>query len=132
MQLTKEGEVKIAYNIALWFTVLGALFISLSPQYFGFVYAVIFVLPIYMGIKSLKSRRRVGLYLALGIIPLSVSLSSIWIRYMFTVIGSGDIQANAGTNLALFYIFSLLAILMAIACVVLITKIVRYRKIFNS
>jgi hypothetical protein len=132
MQLTKEGEVKIAYNIALWFTILGALFISLSPQYFGFVFSVIFIVPIYMAIKSLKNRRKSGLYLSLGIVPLSISLSSVWIRYIITVVSSGDITGSAGTSPTIFYIFSILSIIMTISCIVLIIKIVKYRKLFNS
>jgi hypothetical protein len=132
MQLTKEGEVKVGYNVALWFTVVGALFIALSPQYFGFIFPVIFLLPIYMGIKALKSRRKTGLYLALGVVPLSVSLASIWIRYVITVIGSGNIAVTAGTSLTLFYIFSFLAVVLSVSCVVLIVKLIKYRNIFNS
>jgi hypothetical protein len=132
MQLSKEGEVRIAYNIALWFTVLGALFMALSPQYFGFIFPIIFVVPIYMGVKSLKSRRKSGLYLALGVVPLSISLCSIWLRYMVNVIGSGNIAETAGTSPTMFFIFSFLAIVLTVSCLVLIVKLIRYRSVFRS
>lgn len=132
MQLSKEGEVKVAYNIALWFTILGALFMALSPQYFGFIFPLIFLLPIYMGVKSLKNRRKTGLYLALGVVPLSISLSSIWIRYIINVINSGNIATAAGTSPTIFYIFSFLAIVLTLSCLVLMIKIIKYRRIFKD
>jgi hypothetical protein len=132
MQLTKAGEVKAGYSVAFWFTVVGALFIALSPQYFGFIFPVIFLLPICMGIKALKYRRKTGLYLALGVVPLSVSIASIWMRYVVTVINSGNVAVSAGTTPTLFYIFSFLAVVLSVSCVVLIVKLIKYRSIFNS
>ncbi len=130
MQLTKEGEVKIAYNVAMWFTVVSGLFIALSPQYFGFIFPVIFILPIYMGIKALKGRRKAGLYLCLGVVPLSVSLSSIWLRYGVHVIGSGNLANAEGVSPTLFIIFVSLATLLGASCIILIVKIMKYRTIF--
>ncbi|MEG2290117.1 MAG: hypothetical protein RR891_02350 [Clostridium sp.] len=130
MQLTKEGEVKMAYNVAMWFTVVSGLFIALSPQYFGFIFPVIFLIPIYMGIKALKGRRKAGLYLSLGIVPLSVSLSSIWLRYGVNIIGSGNLANAVDVSPTMFLIFVNLALFLGISCIILIVKLIKYRNVF--
>lgn len=130
MQLTKEGEVRIAYNIAMWFTIVSGLFIALSPQYFGFIFPVIFILPIYMGIKALKGRRKAGLYLSLGIVPLSVSLCSIWLRYGFSVVSSGNLTNALEISPTAFLIFFTLALILGISCTILIVKLIKYRNVF--
>jgi hypothetical protein len=78
-------EKKTAYSIALIVTLMGALFIALSPIYFGFIFSVIFIIPIYMAINGLKGRRKVGFLIAMGLIPLAVGVSILWIRYFLSI-----------------------------------------------
>lgn len=76
-----------ARNITLYFTILCALFIGLSPQFFGFMLPIIFIIPIYMGVHGMKRARKSGYLIALGVVPLALAVSVLWINYFRSIAG---------------------------------------------
>ncbi|MCT4583521.1 MAG: hypothetical protein N4A54_01240 [Peptostreptococcaceae bacterium] len=57
------------------------LFLALSPQYFGFVLPMIFFVPIFLGVRGVRSRAITGLYMSLTVVPVSYMTSFIWMKY---------------------------------------------------
>lgn len=57
------------------------LFLALSPQYFGFVLPMIFFVPIFLGVRGVRTRTITGLYMSLTVVPVSYMTSFIWMKY---------------------------------------------------
>lgn len=132
---------KKAYNISLQFTLLSACLIALSPQFFGPILAVVFVLPIYMAIKGIKNRRKSGYLIAMGIIPIALGVSILWIRYFIYIIPnlneemlklSSSIGFSFGTIKVMTVICSILGIVSFILSITTFISLIKNKKIFNS
>ncbi|WP_291584199.1 hypothetical protein [Clostridium sp. UBA6640] len=132
---------KKAYNISLQFTLLSACLIALSPQFFGPILAIVFILPIYMGIKGIKNRRKSGYLIAMGIIPIVLGVSMLWIRYFIYIIPnlneemlklSSNIGFSFGTIKVITVICSILGIVSFILSITTFTSLIKNKKIFNS
>lgn len=80
--MNREKEIS---KIALLITLVSALFLTLSPPYFGALLPLIFIIPIYMAIHGVKAGKKSGMYISLGILPLALSVSVIWINYFLAV-----------------------------------------------
>lgn len=80
--MNREKEIS---KIALLITLVSALFLTLSPPYFGALLPLIFIIPIYMGIHGVKAGKKSGMYISLGILPLALSVSVVWINYFSAV-----------------------------------------------
>lgn len=76
------------------------LFLGLSPQYFGFILPAILFVPIFLGIRGIKSRSYTGLLLSLSVIPVGLMTSILWIVYGFSIMSNVEgVAANlAQTN----------------------------------
>lgn len=132
---------KKAYNISLQFTLLSACLIALSPQFFGPILAVVFILPIYMAIKGIKNRRKSGYLIAMGIIPIALGVSMLWIRYFIYIIPnlneemlelSSSIGFSFGTIKVITVICSILGIVSFILSITTFISLIKNKKIFNS
>jgi len=132
---------KKAYNISLQFTLLSACLITLSPQFFGPILAVVFILPIYMAIKGIKNRRKSGYLIAMSIIPISLGVSMLWIRYFIYVIPnfneemlklSSSIGFSFETIKVITVICSILGIVSFILSITTFISLIKNKKIFNS
>ncbi len=132
---------KKAYNISLQFTLLSACLIALSPQFFGPILAVVFILPIYMAIKGIKNRRKSGYLIAMGIIPIALGVSMLWIRYFIYIIPnlnkeilklSSSIGFSFGTIKVITVICSILSIVSFILSITTFISLIKNKKIFNS
>ncbi len=132
---------KKAYNISLQFTLLSACLIALSPQFFGPILAVVFILPIYMAIKGIKNRRKSGYLIAMGIIPIALGVSMLWIRYFIYIIPnlneemlklSSSIGFSFGTIKVIIVICSILGIVSFILSITTFISLIKNKKIFNS
>jgi hypothetical protein len=64
------------------------LFLALSPQYYGFILPAIFFVPIFLGIRGIKNRSRLGFQLSLAVIPVALMTSFTWIRYGLYVLNN--------------------------------------------
>lgn len=57
-----------------------ALFMVLGPQYLGVVLPLVFIVPIFMGLKGMRQRVLNGLMMGVSVVPMGVLVSVIWIR----------------------------------------------------
>lgn len=71
------------------------LFLALSPQYFGFVLPALLFVPIFLGIRGVKSRSYNGLIMSTSVIPVALMTASIWIRNGFGIMGDVEGAASA-------------------------------------
>ncbi|MDN5332093.1 MAG: hypothetical protein PWP45_1318 [Tepidanaerobacteraceae bacterium] len=68
------------------FTLTSALFIALSPQFLGAAFSLVFILPIFLGLNALKKRRTLGYTMALFLLPVSLAVSTLWLRFGYRVL----------------------------------------------
>ncbi|WDC85443.1 hypothetical protein PL321_09005 [Caloramator sp. mosi_1] len=76
----------------------------IAPQYFGPILPLIFILPIFLGVKGLKKRSATGLTLALSVLPMGLLTSVASIKNSVLVLGEGEKFYN---QLAQYYNISL-------------------------
>ncbi|MCY6483637.1 hypothetical protein OW763_04630 [Clostridium aestuarii] len=138
-ELDLERAKKIK-KIALLTTIMAALFLALSPQYFGALLPILFIVPIFMGIHGIKAGKKSGMYLGMGIIPISLAISVMWIRYFFSIFGNLYKELN---NMSFIYNISIstskffltASVLMSFAlftvCIAVFLEIIRNRSVFK-
>ncbi|MCY6353939.1 hypothetical protein [Clostridium sp. ZS2-4] len=135
--MNREKEIS---KIALLITLVSALFLTLSPPYFGALLPLIFIIPIYMGIHGVKVGKKSGMYISLGILPLALSVSVIWIKYFFTVFKNlsqeflnMSSQYHVSLLMAKFLTIGavILSFLLATLSIVTFIVIIRSRKSFK-
>ena len=115
------------------------LFFVLGPQYFGFILPMIFVLPIYMGLKGMRTRTLNGLMMGMSVVPMGVLIATIWLRNAYLAMGNFDAFLSGIAqqyNLSMQFTQNL-----AIACIVMsvvllgssitmFVSAIKYRKMF--
>ncbi|MFD3157814.1 hypothetical protein ACFIJ5_13240 [Haloimpatiens sp. FM7330] len=127
-------------NIAFYFTILSALFLALSSQFLGFIFPIIFIIPIYMTLNGLKSYKKSGYLLALALLPIFLSLSVIWIKYFLSIVNNLNNEFvrlstsfHISSTTAKFITigsFSISIIMLALSIIVFL-KLMKYRKSFQ-
>ncbi len=131
-----KGEVKNLNKLLLSFTVTSILFIILTPQYFGPILSIMFILPIYMGLKNLKKRKRLGLTIAVGMVPIALSVGFLWLRYALyafnnpiSVVNDLAMNINGSVSLAkaLIVIPSIFAVLILSSSIFSVYYAVKYK-----
>ncbi|MFZ5968664.1 MAG: hypothetical protein ACOYVK_16040 [Bacillota bacterium] len=100
-----EGKTNEVGKYYRTFIITTALFLALSPQYFGFILPAVFFVPIFLGMRGVKSRSQNGLYMSLAVVPVGLMTSFIWIRYgIYAVTHYGEavatVMADTGRSLA--------------------------------
>lgn len=80
-----EGKTTYLRKYITSFLFSSILFLALSPQFYGFILPVLFFLPIYMGLKSVKKRSISGFYMTMSVVPVAIMTSFTWIRYGMSV-----------------------------------------------
>lgn len=68
------------------FTLTSALLIALSPQFLGAIFSFVLVLPIFLGLNALKKRSSFGYIMASFIFPVSLVVSTLWLRFGYQVL----------------------------------------------
>lgn len=133
-------EVATIRKITFYFTILCALFLMLSSQFTGFILPLLFIIPIYMGLMGIKSRRKSGYLIGMAIIPLAFAIAVLWIRYSISffsditnqiakMCAEYNISATiAGTFITIFF---LLSIAMIIVSVIVFVKLRRNKELFT-
>jgi uncharacterized membrane protein (DUF485 family) len=115
------------------------LFFVLGPQYFGFVLPMIFVLPIYMGLKGMRKRVLNGLMLGVSVVPMGILVATIWLRNAYLAMGNFDVfisgiaqQYNLPMqltqNLAVACI--LMSVVLIGSSITLLVSAIKYRRMF--
>ncbi len=63
------------------FYITGALFFALTPQFYGYVLPLIFIVPIFLGIRGCKKRSVNGFYMSMSVVPVGIMTGVTWLRY---------------------------------------------------
>lgn len=71
-----------------WFLFTSILFLVLSPQWFGFVLPALFFVPIFLGLRGLKSRSVNGFYMSLAVAPIGFMTGTVWLKNGLYVMGN--------------------------------------------
>lgn len=115
------------------------LFFVLSPQYFSFVLPLIFVLPIFLGLRGMKRRVLNGLMLGVSVIPMAVLVSIIWLKNAVLTMGNfGQFVSNLAQQYKFSYAFTqnLVIACIALSAIMLVSSFttlyyaIKYRKMF--
>jgi hypothetical protein len=92
------GNIKGINYYTRSFIVATVLFMALTPQFYGFILPVFFILPIFAGLKGIRKRNHSGFLMTLAVIPMALMTGITWIRYIFAVVlpdFSGAVSATA-------------------------------------
>lgn len=134
-----ENVIK-ARNITLYFTIMSALFIALTPQFMGFILPILFIVPIFMGLNGIKHRKRSGFYLGLGVVPLTWTVSVTWMKYFISISGnlsseftriSNQYHINPQIAQFITLFFFLLSLVMFCLSLVVFVKLLKNKNIFK-
>lgn len=134
-----HGNLKPLRKIVLSYVLTCILFLALSPQYFTFILPILFLLPIYFGLKGLKKRTLTGFLYSFSVMPMAVLTSIVIMRS--TYLASKDFnsyiqtlaqQVNKSFQYArnLYLIISLMGVVLLISSIYTIVIGVKNRKMF--
>ncbi|MFA9398291.1 MAG: hypothetical protein ACERKV_08510 [Clostridiaceae bacterium] len=135
-----EIKKKRAYITAIYTLVCG-LFIALSVQFFGAIFPILMILPIFMGLNGLKYGKKSGFYLALGILPLGFAVAILWINYFLSIINnfnsqminlSREIGISLNVITTLNIIAFILSIILLILSVITFISLIKNKNLFNK
>lgn len=76
-----KGETNVLKNYLLVFYLTAALFLALTPQFYGYMLPLLFLVPILLGIRGSKQRSINGFYMSMSIIPMGFMTGITWVRY---------------------------------------------------
>jgi ABC-type multidrug transport system fused ATPase/permease subunit len=134
-----KDNVKPLNLIMKSFLLTCTLFFVLGPQYFSFILPLIFVIPIFLGLRGMRKRVLNGLMMGVSVVPMGILVAIVWLRNAYLTMGSFDVFVN---NIAQQYNFSFeLTKNLAVACIILsvvllcssitlFVSAIKYRKMF--
>lgn len=123
------------------FLLTSALFFVLAPQYFSFILPLIFVLPVFLGLRGMRKRVLNGLLMGVAVVPMAILVAMVWIRNAILTISSGTFGSFVA-QLAQSYGFSTeftrnlaiacigLSVVMLVSSVVLLYNAYKHRSMF--
>jgi uncharacterized membrane protein (DUF485 family) len=115
------------------------LFFVLGPQYLGFVLPLIFVVPIFMGMRGMKKRVMNGLMLGVSVVPMGILVATIWLKSAYLAMGNfdafvGGIAQQYSLSMDFTQNLIIACVLMSVvllgSSVTLLVSAIRYRKMF--
>lgn len=98
-----KGETYILKNYLLVFYMTAALFLALTPQFYGYMLPLLFLVPIIIGVKGSKQRSINGFYMSMSIVPMGFMTGITWIRYGYQAIQNFSVCVDAIVNTGLSY-----------------------------
>lgn len=136
-----KGNLKPLNTIMKSFLVTCVLFFVLAPQYFSFIMPLIFVIPVFLGLRGMKKRVLNGLYMGIAIVPMAILVSAVWIRNAIITLSSGtfnDFISQLAASYGLSYevtqslsiVFIILSIILLASAITLIYNAMKHRKMF--
>lgn len=117
------------------FIITSALFLALSPQYYGFILAVIFFVPIILGIKGIKNRSKTGFQLSLSVVPVALMTSFTWLRYGIYALSNFQAAVNETiqtTGYSAFKAQLLIIIPQVLALILLVYSLIMLYRAYKS
>lgn len=133
-----KGNMKPLVRYIRVYLITCILFLAISPMYFQ-ILPLLFIIPIFLGVKGVKKRTLNGLILSMTVIPMALLTSIVWI--MNAILASRDFTAyiNAAAksiNQSIEFARNLTIIFTSLSVVLLATTIytliigIKYRKMF--
>ena len=133
-----KGETNVLrkYMLAFYFT--AALFLALTPQFYGYMLPLLFLVPIILGIKGSKNRSINGFYMSMSIVPMGLMTGATWVRYGYQAMQdfSGYVKVIVESGLSegmaekLVYIGSVGGVILVILAITQFYLGVRNRDLF--
>jgi hypothetical protein len=134
-----KDNIKPLNTIMKSYLLTCTLFFVLAPQYLGMVMPLIFVIPIYMGLKGMRKRVLNGLMIGISIVPMGLLAGVIWLRNAYLARGNFDalisniaqqynLPMDITHNLAIVCIV-MSAVLMG-SSITLFVSAIKHRKMF--
>ncbi|MGE5632890.1 MAG: hypothetical protein ACM3TR_17625 [Caulobacteraceae bacterium] len=136
-----KGNLQPLNTILKSFLLTGVLFFILAPQYFSFILPLIFVLPIFLGLRGMRKRVLNGLIMGVAVVPMAILVSLVWIRNAVLTMTTGKFGSFVN-QLAQSYGFSyeftqnlaiaciVLSVVLLVSSIVLLYSAIKYRKMF--
>lgn len=76
-----SGQLSALSVVLRLFAASSALFLVLSPQFLGSALALVFLVPIFLGINAVKKRRALGYRMGMMLFPIALAVSVLWLRF---------------------------------------------------
>ena len=136
-----SGNLKPLNTIMKSFVLTCVLFFVLAPQYFSFILPVIFILPIFLGLKGMRKRVLNGLMMGAAVVPMGILVSIVWIRNAALTISTGTFSVFID-QLAKSYGFSteftqnlaiaciLMSVALLLSSITMLYNTIKHRKMF--
>lgn len=133
------GNIKPLNLIMKSFLLTCALFFVLAPQYFSYILPLIFVIPIYMGLRGMKKRILNGLMIGVSVVPMGILVATIWLRNAYLTMGNfeefaGAIASQYNMSIELTQGLAAANIIMSVvllgSSIVLLVLAIKYRNMF--
>lgn len=134
-----KDNVQPLNTILKSFLLTCTLFFVLGPQYFGFVLPLIFVVPIFMGLRGMRKRVLNGLMIGVSVVPMGILIAVIWLRNATLAMGNfgafvGSIAQQYNLPLDMTQNLVIACIVMSVvllgSSVTLLVSAIKYRKMF--
>lgn len=134
-----KGNLRGLNALIRTYLVSAMLFMALSPQFFGFLLPLVFLIPIYLGLRGLKQRNRTGLLLSLSVAPVAFLTGLLWTRYGLYALQhfhqvvaqtAAELHQSVGTATMLVVVPSILGAILMLTAVLLSYFGYRYRRLF--
>ena len=90
-----EGKTNKLKYYLLSFYLTSALFMAFTPQFYGYILPLIFLVPIFLGVRGCKKRSINGFYMSMSVIPVAIMTAATWIRYGIQAMGDFDTYVKA-------------------------------------
>lgn len=134
-----KDNIKPLNLILKSFLLTSALFFVLSPQYFGFVLAFIFIIPIFLGLRGMRKRVMNGLMMGVAVVPMGLLVSIIWLRNAFLTMGNfnqyiAELSQQYGFTFEFTKNLQMASTMMSVvllgSSITLLYAAIKYRKMF--
>ena len=76
-----EGKTNKLKYYLLSFYLTSALFMAFTPQFYGYILPLIFLVPIFLGVRGCKKRSINGFYMSMSVVPMGLMTGITWVRY---------------------------------------------------
>ena len=76
-----EGKTNNLKYYLLSFYLTAALFMAFTPQFYGYILPLIFLVPIFLGVRGCKKRSINGFYMSMSVVPMGLMTGITWVRY---------------------------------------------------
>ncbi len=116
-----------------------ALFFVLGPQYLGFMLPLIFVVPIFMGVRGMRKRVLNGLMMGVSVVPMGILVATIWLKNVYLAMGDfgafvGGIAQQYNLSMEFTQNLTIACVIMSVvllgSSITLLVSAIRYRRMF--